>query len=372
MNKNLSRKQFLRTGTKYAAGFAVGATVLGGMDLKGLAAHASYPAWPWPYSTIDVEQARINGHDAFWSGKGCCYGAFHGVFQTLRDSIGEPFTTFPDEIMIYGHGGGSGWGATCGAINGAAAAISVLTEKAVSDKLVSELFGWYTQTELPTATSNQLAIEAKYGVNKINDALAQNIAGSPLCHASVSMWCDAASKKVGDLDRKERCARVTGDCAAYAALMLNDNLAGNFNPLYTVPATVTACNTCHGSGMLDNVAAKMECQTCHGDPHVTGGIRQTGEIALNYELSANYPNPFNPGTKLSFSLPKGENVFLQIFDSHGRLVSTIVNGTHMNPGTYDYMWNAATDATSPLSSGTYYARLVAGKFMQTQKMILMK
>lgn len=372
MNQKLTRKEFLRTGTKVAAGVAVGATVLGGMDGKLFGAKADYPAWPWPYTQVDPEVARIKGHDAYWSGKGCSYGAFHGIIQTLRDAVGEPFTSFPDEIMIYGHGGGAGWGATCGAINGAAAAICLMCDKATSDKLINELFGWYTQAELPTATSNQLAIEQKYGVNKINAALAQNIAGSPLCHASVSLWCDESKFKVTTTERKERCARLTGDCTAYAIQLLNDNLAGQFNPLYTVPAEVAACNACHGAAMLDNVAAKMECQSCHGDPHTTGGVRQTGELALNYELGSNYPNPFNPTTKLSFSLPRGENVFLQIFDQHGRLVSTIVNGTRMNPGTYEYMWNAATDAAMPLSSGTFYARLTAGKFTKTQKMILMK
>ncbi len=372
MNPQLTRKEFLRTGTKVAAGFAVGATVLGVMDQKSFGSPAQLPPWPWTYPTIDVEQARINGHDAYWSGKGCCYGAFHGLFQTLRDAVGEPFTTFPDEIMVFGAGGGVGWGGTCGAIVGASAAISVLSEKAVSDKLVNELFGWYTLTELPTATSNQLAVEQKYGVNKINDVLPQNIAHSPLCHASVTMWCEHASKKVSDLDRKERCARVTGDCAAYAAKLLNDQLLSQFNPLYTTPAGVTACNACHGAALLDNVASKMECASCHGDPHATSGVRQTGELALNYKLSSNYPNPFNPSTKLEFSLPQGENVFLQIFDGHGRLVSTIVNGTRMNPGTYEFDWNANTDVTTPLSSGTYYARIVAGKFIQTQKMILSK
>ena len=101
------------------------------MDGKLFGAKADYPAWPWPYTQVDPETARYNGHDAFWSGKGCSYGAFHGVVQTLRDAVGEPFTSFPDEIMLYGYGGGVGWGATCGAINGAAAAISLVSTKEV-------------------------------------------------------------------------------------------------------------------------------------------------------------------------------------------------------------------------------------------------
>jgi hypothetical protein len=321
---------------------------------------------------MDVEALRIAGHDAYWMKKGCSYGALHAIFEAQRDMVGEPYTNFPDEIMIYGHGGGAGWGATCGAINGAAAAICLLTTKAVSDKLISELFGWYTQIELPTTASNQYAVEERYNDNRLNEELPQNVAGSPLCHPSVSLWCDVANKKVGDLERKERCARVTGDCTAYAAQLLNDELAGQFNPLYETPTEVAACNACHGSSMLHNVSSPMSCTSCHGDPHATSGVRQTGDLALNYELAQNYPNPFNPSTTLSFSLPQGEHVFLQVFDNHGRLVDTVINGTHMHPGSYEFTWNARTTGNAPLSSGTYYARLVAGKFTQTRKMTLMK
>jgi hypothetical protein len=371
MKQNLTRKQFLRTGTKVAAGVAVGATVFGSMDLKHLGASARYPDWPWPYTQIDPEVARIKGHDAYWSGKGCSYGGFHGIIETLREQVGEPFTTFPDEIMYYGAGGGAGWGATCGAINGAAAAISLVSTQAITSKLVNELYGWYTLTMLPTDISNQLAMEHKFGVDNYSAALPQSASHSPLCHASVTMWCEAATIKEATTERKERCARLTGDVAAYAAQLLNDNLAGVFNPLYSTPQTVTDCMACHGSAMIDNVASKMECNSCHGDPHVSG-IRQTGDIALNYELQANYPNPFNPGTKINFSIPHGENVFLQVFDSHGRQVSTIINGTYMAPGTYEYDWDAGRDAVMPLSSGTYFVRLAAGKFVQSRKMILLK
>ena len=55
--------------------------------------------------------------------------------------MGGTYNDIPTEILIYGHGGGSGWGATCGTINGAAAAISLVCAKAVSDPMVSELYG---------------------------------------------------------------------------------------------------------------------------------------------------------------------------------------------------------------------------------------
>ncbi|MCB2205133.1 C-GCAxxG-C-C family protein [bacterium] len=372
MNQNLTRKQFLRNGTKYVAGIAVGAAALNAMDLKPLQAFTKTAAWPYPYAELDIEAVRIAAHDAFWSGKGCSYGAFYGIMFELRKQIGEPWDSFPPEIMIYGHGGGAGWGATCGTINGAAALISLVSEKATSDKLVNELYGWYTQVMLPTDTSNQLGVDSGYGENKVTEALPQNESGSPLCHASVTMWCDTAKKKVGDLERKERCARVTGDTAAYAAYLLNENLLGEFNPMYVVPQEVTDCMACHGNGMNDNVAAKMECETCHGDPHATSGITQLGGAALGFSLSQNYPNPFNPKTTIKFALPKSENVYLYIYDSHGRLMNTLVNGENMAAGSYEVTWNGINDFGQTLSSGTYFARIKAGQFEKTRKMILAK
>lgn len=372
MSEQLSRKQFLRTGSKYAVGVAAGAIALNAMDLKPLNAFAKTDQWPYPYAELDVEAVRIAAHDAFWSGKGCSYGAFYGLISELGKVIGDPWNSFPAEIMIYGHGGGAGWGATCGAINGAAALISLVTEKATSDKLVNELYGWYTQSKLPTDTSNQLAVNSGYGQNKITEALPQNTAGSPLCHASVTMWCETSKKKVGDLERKERCARVTGDSAAYAAHLLNEDLLGQFNPVYVVPQEVTDCMACHGSAMIHNVAAKMECETCHGDPHATSGIRQLGGAALGFELTQNYPNPFNPHTTVQFSVPKAENIYVSVYDNHGRLMSMLVNGNHMSPGTYEVTWNGMNDFGQHVPSGTYYVRMKAGSFERTRKMILAK
>jgi hypothetical protein len=153
---------------------------------------------------------------------------------------------------------------------------------------------------------------------------------------------------------------------------MNDNLAGQFTPLYTTPQEVTDCLACHGkTGVKDNVASKMECESCHGDPHVSG-IRQVGEIALSYELTQNYPNPFNPSTMLKFSLPKAEHVFLQVFDGHGRLIANLVNGDYMNPGTYEVRWDGNSDFGVPPASGVFFARLTAGAYTRTRKMILTK
>ena len=97
---------------------------------------------------------------------------------------------------------------------------------------------------------------------------------------------------------------------------------------------------------------------------VTGKI--TGELPVSYQLYQNYPNPFNPNTIIKFTLPKGSNVNLTIYNVLGELISTVVN-KQMKPGDYQYSFDA-----SRLVSGVYFFRLEAGNFIDTKKMIFLK
>ena len=86
----------------------------------------------------------------------------------------------------------------------------------------------------------------------------------------------------------------------------------------------------------------------------------------SYSLSNNYPNPFNPSTKISYTIPERCNVTLVVFDLLGSEVAELVNG-EIEPGTYDITFNA-----SQLSSGIYFYRFQGGDFVETKKMMLLK
>jgi hypothetical protein len=81
---------------------------------------------------------------------------------------------------------------------------------------------------------------------------------------------------------------------------------------------------------------------------------------------ANYPNPFNPSTVISYSLPVTGSVSLKVYDVVGREVATLVNETK-NAGSYTVIFEA-----SKLSSGVYFSRLENNGSAQIKKLVLMK
>ncbi|MFC2084463.1 T9SS type A sorting domain-containing protein [Bacteroidota bacterium] len=87
---------------------------------------------------------------------------------------------------------------------------------------------------------------------------------------------------------------------------------------------------------------------------------------LNFSLSQNYPNPFNPSTTISYSIPEKGWVKLKVFDMIGRETKTLVS-KEQSPGNYVVVFDG-----SNLSSGIYFYKLQAGKFIDTKKMILVK
>ncbi|MDP2038886.1 MAG: family 16 glycosylhydrolase [Ignavibacteria bacterium] len=97
--------------------------------------------------------------------------------------------------------------------------------------------------------------------------------------------------------------------------------------------------------------------------------------ATQFQMQQNHPNPFNPETTISYSIPASLNpskggtlVSLKVFDLLGREVTTLVD-EHKQPGTYNSTFNALR---SSLVSGVYFYKLQAGNFVETKKMLLVK
>lgn len=89
-------------------------------------------------------------------------------------------------------------------------------------------------------------------------------------------------------------------------------------------------------------------------------------LPTEYSLLQNYPNPFNPETVISWQSAVGGHISLKVYDVLGREVATLINEVR-EAGRYSVEFNAAH-----LASGTYMYRLIAGDFVQTKKMVLLK
>lgn len=89
-------------------------------------------------------------------------------------------------------------------------------------------------------------------------------------------------------------------------------------------------------------------------------------IPSKFVLHQNYPNPFNPTTTIQFDVPNVSFVTLKVYDEIGKEITVLVN-EEKSPGTYSVQWNA-----SQFSSGVYFMKMNAGKFIQTKKIVLQK
>ncbi|MFH1009088.1 MAG: FlgD immunoglobulin-like domain containing protein [Candidatus Latescibacterota bacterium] len=109
-----------------------------------------------------------------------------------------------------------------------------------------------------------------------------------------------------------------------------------------------------------------------GDPvtsvEVDASVQGTPE---SYALGQNFPNPFNAETAISYSLTQEEPVVLEVCNTLGQRVRTLVQA-NQQPGAYVVRWDGRNDQGLSLGSGIYFYRLEAGTFSATKRMTLLQ
>jgi hypothetical protein len=131
---------------------------------------------------------------------------------------------------------------------------------------------------------------------------------------------------------------------------------GNVNSIVVVGNNVYAA-THDGSGVWRRSLANIGGIT---------GVESNQKTPSNFSLFQNFPNPFNPTTEISFSVPAVSHVTLDVYNILGERVATLVDKEEPI-GNYSIVFDG-----SKLASGMYIYRLQAGNFIESKKMIQMK
>lgn len=190
----------------------------------------------------------------------CMYATFASIVSSLGELVGEPYRSFPVDMMRYGEGGISGWGTVCGALNGAAAVIGLIypgKDRSRRADLVTELFSWYEQSQLPKFRPTQTVVSAE-----IPSSIARSVSQSVVCHVSVSRWCKVSHCDATSPEKRERCRRLTADVVRKTVELLNRSQepASRFVEL---SQETNSCLACHGKADRADAMVNMRCNTCH-------------------------------------------------------------------------------------------------------------
>lgn len=94
-------------------------------------------------------------------------------------------------------------------------------------------------------------------------------------------------------------------------------------------------------------------------------------LPTTFRHGGNYPNPFNPMTRIAFDLPKTAQVRVSVFNAAGQLVTTLISES-LNAGHHEVRWNGQDSTGHSVSSGVYFSRVDAGEFTATRSMMLVR
>jgi hypothetical protein len=210
----------------------------------------------------------------------------------------------------------------------------------------SRLFVVYSGTQLDTVNSTNYSAEGSYNYNDIYVQYSDD---------NGATW--SAPRNLTNTAEQDE---------IYPSISPTDNTP-------TVISITYQLSECPGSTSFTNTTTPI-CPVYQiyrkYDP-VTGAIigiqNISSEVPDGYSLNQNFPNPFNPMTKIRFELPKSGNVTLKVFNTAGQLVKVLAESEFTGAGTKEVSF----DGTG-LASGVYFYTLSVGEFRETKKMVLVK
>ena len=146
--------------------------------------------------------------------------------------------------------------------------------------------------------------------------------------------------------------------------------------------SVTAVEDCESDGdaacdsddtrmvLSDTGAAALESSFISSSWTVGDGTLDN-EQPVEFSLSANYPNPFNPTTTIDYSIATAGDVSIVVYDMMGREVKSLV-ADFSTPGSYSVVWDATNNEGLSVSAGMYVYKMISSDFVEVNKMLLVK
>lgn len=144
----------------------------------------------------------------------------------------------------------------------------------------------------------------------------------------------------------------------------------NGNGVYDAPPTDHSWRVTL-TDVSDNASETFVHNTNFTDIGSPLGLDEVNINPTAHILHHNFPNPFNPETKISFTLTNSESVELNVYDIRGQRVATLFSGA-ANAGSHTYSFNAQTSSGQVLDAGIYFYRLETANGVFTQRMTLLK
>ena len=122
----------------------------------------------------------------------------------------------------------------------------------------------------------------------------------------------------------------------------------------------------------DETSGTLEVKSYYPDFEVDAELKGgAGTLPTEYALSENFPNPFNPTTSFSLSLPEAADYKLRVYNIAGQLVKSLDG--HAEAGVHTVTWLGDNNQGSPVASGVYFLKAEAGtNYTKTQKLTLLK
>ncbi|HEY4755336.1 MAG TPA: glucoamylase family protein, partial [Ignavibacteriaceae bacterium] len=136
--------------------------------------------------------------------------------------------------------------------------------------------------------------------------------------------------------------------------------------------------------MIENYRSQLLWNKFMANPEIQSALTAVGFVSdsttdvsdpdrLNYsfKLDGNYPNPFNPITRIRFELPATQNIKVDIYNVLGENVRELFNG-ELTAGINELIWNGNNDYGNSVPSGVYIYRMESNGNLLSSKMILQK